>query len=170
MQSITAEELKKRLSDGDIDEILVDVRENFEFKGKHIQGAKNIPLESVRGSVDKLKSIGTVYVHCASGNRSTQACNLLAEAGVNVVNIEGGMNAWETAGFAVVDSGKHVIPIIRQVMIVAGVLVLLGVVLGTWVNTMWHMLSAFVGGGLFFAGVSGICTMSYVLSKMPWNR
>jgi rhodanese-related sulfurtransferase len=170
MQSITAQELKSRLSDGDIDEILVDVRENFEFKGKHIQGAKNIPLASVKDAVDKLKSIGTVYVHCASGNRSTQACSVLEEAGVNVVNIEGGMNAWESAGFEIVDSGKHVIPIIRQVMIVAGVLVLLGVVLGMWVDTMWYVLSAFVGGGLFFAGVSGICTMSYILAKMPWNR
>lgn len=170
MQSITAEELKKRLHDGDIDEILVDVRENFEFKGKHIQGAKNIPLGTVKEAVDKLKSIGTVYVHCASGNRSSQACSILETAGVNVVNIEGGMNAWETAGFDVIDSGKHVIPIIRQVMIVAGVLVLVGVVLGTWVNPWWYVLSAFVGGGLFFAGVSGICTMSYILSKMPWNR
>ncbi len=170
MQSITAEELKKRLHDGDIDEVLVDVRENVEFKGKHIQGAKNIPLGTVRDAVDKLKAIGTVYVHCASGARSSQACSLLSDAGVNVVNIEGGITAWERAGFEVVGSGKNVIPIIRQVMIVAGALVLLGIALGTWVNAWWYALSAFVGGGLFFAGVSGICTMSYILARMPWNR
>lgn len=170
MKSVTAQELKHRLTDGDIDEVLVDVRENFEFKGKHIPGAKNIPLGGVKDAVDRLKSIGTVYVHCASGNRSSQACSLLADAGVNVVNVEGGINSWESAGFEVVGTGKHTLPLIRQVMITAGLLILAGIALGTWMNPWWYLLSAFVGAGLLSAGVTGFCGMTYVLKWMPWNR
>lgn len=170
MKSVTAKELKNRLSDGDIDELLIDVRENFEFKSKHIAGAKNIPLKTVEEAINRLKGIGTVYVHCASGGRSTQACSILEQAGINVVNVEGGINSWEGAGFDVVKTGTQVIPIIRQVMIVAGTLVLAGILLGIWVNSWWYALSAFVGAGLLFAGITGICSMSYILKYMPWNR
>lgn len=170
MQSIKPQELHKKLTDGDIDEILIDVRDPFEFKGKHIHGSKNIPLDTIEDSVEKLRSIKTVYVHCQSGNRSSQACETLQKSGLNVINLEGGISAWEDAGLDVEDSGHHIIPIIRQVMIVAGILILTGVILGTYVNEWWYFLSAFVGAGLLFAGVSGICSMTYILKYMPWNR
>lgn len=170
MKTINVHELKERLSDGDLDEILLDVREKFEFKGMHIAGSKNIPLDKLDSAIERLKGIGTVYVHCQSGGRSSGACQVLQDAGVNSVNIEGGISAWEKAGFDVVRSGRHVIPIIRQVMIVAGSLVLLGTILGTWVYPWWYALSAFVGSGLLFAGLTGICSMSYLLAKMPWNQ
>jgi rhodanese-related sulfurtransferase len=170
MQSIKPIELHKKLTDGDIDEILVDVREPFEFKAKHIHGSKNIPLEKVEDSIQRLKRIKTVYVHCQSGNRSVSACELLADAGVNVVDLKGGISAWEEAGLSVEDTGRHVIPIIRQVMIAAGMLILIGMLFGTYVNVYWYFLSAFVGAGLLFAGVTGICSMSYILKYMPWNR
>lgn len=58
----------------------------------------------------------------------------------------------------------------RQVQIAAGSLVLLGVILGYGVSTGFFLLSAFVGAGLLFAGVSGFCGMARLLMKMPWNR
>ncbi len=170
MQSIPVAELKKRLSDGDLDEVLVDVREDYEYKEMSIPGAKNVPMGTLETVIPKLKSIGTVYVHCQSGGRSSRACQMLEEAGVNVVNIDGGILAWDQAGFDVVRTGKHRLPIMRQVFIVAGTLVFTGAILGTWVNDWWHALSAFVGAGLVFAGVTGICTMSFILARMPWNR
>lgn len=170
METITAEELKARLSDGDLDEVLIDVREESEFKSARIPEAKNVPLGELQEVADKLRNIGTVYVHCASGGRSTRACQMLLDAGVNAVNVGGGITAWESAGFAVVKAGKQTLPIIRQVMIVAGSLILIGVGLGVWVNVWWYALSAFVGAGLLFAGVTGICSMTYVLKYMPWNR
>lgn len=170
MSTIKPQALHKKLTDGDIDEILIDVRDPFEFKAKHIPGSKNIPLNTVEEAVGKLKKIKTVYVHCQTGGRSSRACELLHDRGVNVVNLEGGIAAWEQAGLTVEDSGKHVIPIIRQVMIVAGTLILLGMVMGTLGSSWWYLLSAFVGAGLLFAGVTGICMMSNVLKYMPWNR
>lgn len=57
-------------------------------------------------------------------------------------------------------------PLMRQVQIAAGALVLLGVILTQDTAPAWIALSAFVGAGLVFAGLSGFCGM--VL--MPWNR
>jgi hypothetical protein len=48
--------------------------------------------------------------------------------------------------------------------------VLLGVVLGLSVHPAFFGLSAFVGAGLTFAGVSGFCGMARLLAIMPWNR
>jgi hypothetical protein len=66
--------------------------------------------------------------------------------------------------------GKGTIPIMRQVQLIAGSLVLLGVVLSRLVDKRFIFLSAFVGGGLTYAGASGNCLMAQVLGKMPWNR
>jgi aminomethyltransferase len=75
------------------------------------------------------------------------------------------------AGFEVVrTTGKGVIPIIRQVMIASGIMIILSVILGFYVNQWWYALAAFVGGGLLFAGVTGICGMATLLSYLPWNR
>ena len=170
MESITPKELKDRLSDDDHDEVLLDVREPDEFKHEHIADAENIPVSDVKDAIEKLKGIGTVYVQCGSGVRSAQVCQVLTEAGVHAINVGGGLTAWEHEGFAVIRTGKNVIPIIRQVMIFAGSLILLGVILGTMVNEWWYALSAFVGAGLLFAGITGMCGMAYVLGLMPWNR
>ena len=58
----------------------------------------------------------------------------------------------------------------RQVQITAGALVLLGVLLGTFIAPAFFGVSAFVGAGLVFAGVTGWCGMANLLCVMPWNR
>jgi predicted branched-subunit amino acid permease len=58
----------------------------------------------------------------------------------------------------------------RQVQIAAGSLVVIGVLLGALVHPGFYALSAFVGAGLVFAGVSGFCGMARLLVLMPWNR
>jgi rhodanese-related sulfurtransferase len=62
------------------------------------------------------------------------------------------------------------LPLMRQVQIAAGLLVLLGVVLAVTVAPAFIGLSAFVGAGLTFAGLSGWCGMAQLLALMPWNR
>ena len=58
----------------------------------------------------------------------------------------------------------------RQVRIGAGSLVLVGVLLGWLVNPAGYAISACVGCGLIFAGVTDWCGMGLLLAKMPWNR
>ncbi len=170
MKNVTPKELNTLLHDEDKDELLIDVRSKGEFKGGHIKEAKNIPLDDIAEAADRLKGIGTVYVNCGSGVRSCQATEQLERCGVNVVNVKGGLSAWLRDGFGVARDGKAVIPVIRQVMILSGILILLGVALSMFFNPLWILLSGFVGAGLLFAGISGICAMQKLLSQMPWNK
>ncbi|WP_325231663.1 YgaP-like transmembrane domain, partial [Sphingobium sp.] len=65
---------------------------------------------------------------------------------------------------------RQPIEVMRQVQLVAGGLVLLGVVLGFLVAPAFFGLSAFVGAGLIMAGATGWCGMARLLRLMPWNR
>jgi predicted branched-subunit amino acid permease len=56
------------------------------------------------------------------------------------------------------------------VRITAGLLVLTGVVLGWFVHRGFFGLSAFVGAGLVFAGITDFCGMGLLLARMPWNK
>ena len=68
-----------------------------------------------------------------------------------------------------VKTGRAQFPLFRQIQIGAGALVLLGLLGGlVWSPMAW--LSAFVGAGLVFAGVTGFCGLGLLLARMPWNR
>jgi predicted branched-subunit amino acid permease len=77
--------------------------------------------------------------------------------------------AWQSSGNPVFKA-RQAISIQRQVMIVAGFLGFLGTALGYLVRPEYYALSAFVGAGLMFAGISGFCGMALLLEKMPWNQ
>ena len=98
------------------------------------------------------------------------ADRLRAAAPCEAYILEGGLDAWKKAGLPVFTDKSQPIEIQRQVMIGAGSLVLLGMLLGTFATPAFYWLSAFVGAGLVFAGVSGFCAMARVLAVMPWNR
>lgn len=70
----------------------------------------------------------------------------------------------------IVEDKSQPLPLMRQVQIAAGALILLGVVLGYAVNSGFFLLSGFVGAGLTFAGLTGFCGMARLLAVMPWNR
>lgn len=84
--------------------------------------------------------------------------------------LEGGLQAWKKAALPVELNARQPIALQRQVHIAAGSFVLLGAVLGATVSPWFHLLPAFVGSGLIFAGASGICGMARLLMRMPWNR
>jgi len=152
---------------------LLDVRTGAEFRAAHVEGFRCIPLHelneaAVEDAFDD--SEAPLFVMCQSGGRAAKACEKLRGAGVgDVVLIEGGMNAWQEAGLPV-KRGKGAMSIERQVRIVAGLLVLLGVGLGLGVHPGFFGLSAFVGAGLAFAGLTDFCGMGLLLARMPWNR
>jgi hypothetical protein len=83
--------------------------------------------------------------------------------------VEGGIQAWQANGLSVTRGHSRVIPLERQVRIGAGLLVLLGIALGALVHPACYAISAFVGAGLVFAGVTDWCGMAMILAKMPWN-
>ena len=92
-----------------LDEIqLVDCRELYEWVAGKIDGAVHIPLNSIMaGAGSDLDKATPVAVICRSGNRSELATMMLQARGYEAYNIEGGMEAWESAGFDfVADDGS----------------------------------------------------------------
>ncbi len=151
---------------------LIDVRTPVEYREVHVGFARNVPLDQLDVTQLAAGRDGSepLYVICRSGSRGRQACEQLLAAGcTNVVNVEGGTQAWDQAGLPVV-RGQKAISLERQVRIAAGLLVLVGSVLGAFVSPYWIGLSAFVGAGLTFAGITDTCGMGMILARMPWNQ
>ncbi|MFN3693094.1 MAG: rhodanese-like domain-containing protein [Candidatus Paceibacteria bacterium] len=142
-----------------------------EYKEKHIKGVRSVPLDTLHTQVAELNQKKTVYIHCRSGNRGRQAIEKLQSLGVTaeLVNVEGGMQAWEDAGYET-QSHTNRLPIMRQVFIGAGGLVLGGVLLAHFVDYTFILIPFFVSLGLLMSGFTGWCGMALLLSKMPWNK
>lgn len=78
---------------------LVDVREPDEFAAGHATRARNIPLSTLAGNLDKIEKNEPVYLICGTDNRSRKAAKILADAGfAKVVVVMGGTEAWREAG------------------------------------------------------------------------
>lgn len=154
---------------------LIDVRTPPEYAEVHADGAELFPLDGLDPkaimAAKNGESADPLYVLCRSGSRAAKAVERFSAAGFpNVVSVEGGTQAWEQAGLPVVRGTAKVISLERQVRIGAGSLVLLGTALGFLVHPAFFGLSAFVGVGLVFAGVTDWCGMGLLLAKLPWNR
>jgi rhodanese-related sulfurtransferase len=172
MQSISPKELCELNNQSPVD--LIDVRTPAEFGDTRASCARNVPLDSLDPKAIMAVRNGAtqqpLYVICKSGGRSSQAVRKFTEAGFsNVVNVEGGTQAWVAAGLPVI-RGKKAMSLDRQMRILAGSLALLGVVLGFYLDPRFYGLAAFIGAGLVFAGVTDYCPMMHVLAKMPWNQ
>lgn len=153
--------------------VLVDIREADERARGQIPGSEHMPLSKLDTlpMAPALKNQAVIY-HCKGGNRTfVNGDRLAAKSPGTSYILDGGIDGWAAAGLPVSKPvQKRPIEIIRQVMIVAGSLVLTGVLLGLLVSPGWFALSAFVGLGLLFSGVTGNCLMAYILGRMPWNR
>ena len=157
------------------DLVMIDVRTPAEFSAVRATRAKNVPLDSLRPKLlfesGTVKKDRPVYLICQTGGRAVKAAQKFAAQGFErAVVVEGGTEAWAGAGLPVERSAPRAISLERQVRIAAGALVLLGVLLAYIVNTAFIGLSAFVGTGLVFAGITGWCGMALLLAKLPWNR
>lgn len=169
MKLISPADLKRKLDAGEA--ILIDVREIDEHAREHIIGARLAPLSAIDAhDFDRDHDKAAVF-HCRSGMRTqTNAARLLACGFREAYCLEGGIEAWKAAGLPTHANKKAPLEIMRQVQIAAGVLILAGVLLGWFVNPAFYALSAFVGAGLTFAGLTGWCGMALLLKTMPWNR
>ena len=147
---------------------LVDIRDADEHAREHIPGALNVPLVAI---ADMRPPSGPVIFHCRSGMRTAANAGQLADAaGAPCYILAGGIDAWRAGGLPTALDRRRPLEIMRQVQLVAGGLVLLGVILGFLVAPAFFGLSAFVGAGLTLAGATGWCGMATLLRRLPWNR
>ena len=127
------------------------------------------PLSVIRWQDFRPVTDKPVVFTCNSGRRTKNNSDLLEQlAAGEAWQMEGGATAWDKAGLPVVRSRRS-LPMFRQIQIGAGGMVLLGLALSlAWPQWLW--LSAFVGAGLVFAGVTGFCGLGLLLARMPWNK
>ena len=89
--------------------LLLDVREDDEWSAGHAEGAVHIPMSEFVGRFGELtERVGEgeqIYVICRVGGRSAQVAQYLLQQGLDAVNVDGGMLAWETAGRPLVNDG-----------------------------------------------------------------
>ncbi|WP_394853464.1 rhodanese family protein [Exercitatus varius] len=168
IKKITPQQLREKLARG---ALLIDIRHVDEHRREYIEHSLNRPLDDLQ---QKIETDATCVVfHCQSGLRTQANIERLAKTAEHVAEVyilDGGLAAWKKAGFATVADKGQPLPLMRQVQIAAGGLVLLGVLLGYGVSPWGFLLSGLVGAGLVFAGISGFCGMAVLLSKCPWNK
>ncbi|WP_431931507.1 rhodanese-like domain-containing protein [Micromonospora sp. RP3T] len=150
---------------------LLDVRTPGEFEATHIPGAYNVPLDLLREHRAELRAHldEDVVLICRSGARAGQAERALATVGLpNLRVLDGGMLAWQAASAPVVQ-GRPRWELERQVRLVAGSIVLAGVLGSVFVPGLKWVAGA-IGAGLTVAAVSNTCAMGMLLGRLPYNR
>jgi len=151
---------------------VIDVRTAAEHAACHVDGAKLFPLQDFKPE-EVLNSAGEsdqIFILCKSGGRAKKAAEKLAVAtDKEVFVVVGGTDACELLDMPI-NRGKALMALERQVRIAAGTLVVLGVVAGVTIHPGFIAVSAFVGAGLVFAGITDTCAMGMLLARMPWNK
>lgn len=152
--------------------IVVDVRSAAEFESLHIRGSYNVPLPLLSEHTAELaERLGEhVVLVCQSGIRAEQARQRLGSVGVETAHVlTGGVSSFANVGGDVV-RGAQRWDLERQVRLVAGSLVVTGLVGGKFLSPKLRTVAGAIGAGLTFSGVTNTCAMGKALSVMPWNK
>lgn len=165
---VTPEQARALLAQG---KTLIDIRQHADWLREHIPEAHSVPLDALANAA-MFADKDVVIFHCQSGMRTENNATSLAAAvqPAQAMLMQGGINAWKAAGLPTVVDKRQPLPLMRQVQITAGCLVLAGTLLGLIVSPGFFVVPAFVGAGLMFAGISGWCGMAKLLAVMPWNK
>lgn len=95
MREVDVTELEAALMRG---AIVLDVREPMEYAQAHVPGAVPIPMGQLSARMGEFDKGSTVFVICASGNRSSAMTDLLTAAGYDAYDVAGGTKAWLRSG------------------------------------------------------------------------
>lgn len=156
------------------DMVILDVRTDVEWNAEHLTGTiVHMPLHTLsEKSAERLKKIAgakPVYILCRSGGRAAKAFQFFAAHGMtNLHVIDGGIEGCKNC-----NAETHcpdVMSLERQVRIAAGLLILAGIAAGALLTPWGYALSAAIGAGLVYAGVTDKCGMALLLARAPWNR
>lgn len=104
MREIDIEQAATALENGGT---VVDVRERSEFVNGHVPGATWIPMGQLTNRLHELDKDETVYVICASGNRSSAMTDVLVTMGFDAYSVAGGTKAWARSGRPVEMEGSN---------------------------------------------------------------
>jgi len=169
MDRITPAELAATFGEHPV--TVLDVRSAAEYERAHIPGAIHVALEELRAETGTVASLlpDHAVIVCRTGRRAEQACQALTADGRDDVRLlEGGIQAWEAMGGSVL-RGRERWDLERQVRLVAGGLVVTGVLASSaWSPAL--VLAGGVGAGLTVAALTDTCAMGNLLARLPYNR
>jgi glyoxylase-like metal-dependent hydrolase (beta-lactamase superfamily II)/rhodanese-related sulfurtransferase len=150
---------------------ILDVRSALEFSQVHIEHSLNIPIDMISAKINELSQSRQNYlVLCHTGNRAAMAADMLIQSGIHTVKVmEGGIVRWQKEKLPVI-KGQGGMSLERQVRLIAGSLVLLGIMMSWLLNWAFIFVSVFVSSGLIYAGLTDNCLMGMLLMKLPYNK
>jgi len=150
---------------------LLDVRSALEFNETHLKDSINIPIDMLNLKMNSLSQSSQTYiVFCRTGNRSPMAADMLLQSGISSVKVmEGGLTRWQKERLPVI-KGAGGMSLERQVRVIAGSLVLLGIILAWLIHWAFIFISVWVAAGLTFAGLTDNCLLGMLLMKLPYNK
>jgi rhodanese-related sulfurtransferase len=168
LQTITPERAAELMRDG---AVMIDIREANEHARERIPGARHHALSRLDAEHPAQPGDEVLVFHCRSGARTQANAPRLSSAGGSCETyiLEGGIEAWKKAGLPTTAAARKQMAIGWQIQIVAGALVLAGLLLGALVRPDYYLVAAF-GGWLAFAGGNGCCGVARLFALMPWNR
>jgi glyoxylase-like metal-dependent hydrolase (beta-lactamase superfamily II)/rhodanese-related sulfurtransferase len=147
--------------------LVVDVRLPAEYRAVHLEPSVLVPLDQLTRRRGELPRERELVLVCRTGARARLAAAELA--GFRTRVLEGGIAAWQEAGYPVVEGKAHM-SLERQVRVAAGALACAGGALAVAVSPWFGLLPAFVGAGLAYAGITDRCGMAILLARLPYNR
>lgn len=150
---------------------ILDVRSALEFSQEHIEPSINIPIDMISRKIGELSQPKQSYlVLCHTGTRAAMAADMLMQSGIHTVKVmEGGIARWQKEKQPVI-KGQGGISLERQVRLIAGSLVLLGIIMSWLLHWVFIFVSVFVCCGLIYAGLTDNCLMGMLLMKLPYNK
>jgi glyoxylase-like metal-dependent hydrolase (beta-lactamase superfamily II)/rhodanese-related sulfurtransferase len=100
IERVTAATLAEQLDSSD-PPLVLDVRNEDEWRDERIEGSTNQPLGRLEAGLDELPRDRRIVVHCGTGYRSAIGVSLLRRAGFERVDdLVGGLAAWEASRLA----------------------------------------------------------------------
>lgn len=170
VKEIDAVVLKKGLESGEL--IAIDVREPLEYHEEHISRAQLFSLSQFEPKQLPDPAGKRLVFYCQMGRRSSIAALKWIEQTKSdeVTCLRGGLNAWKREGLSTVVDSNMSVKIERQSYVSSGILILLSLLLSVLVSS-WFLLISFVLALLLItSGIVGHSYLSFLLSKLPWNR
>lgn len=151
--------------------LIIDVREPDEYVHEHIEYSLNVPLSKI-AEIDLSRYQDKVAVfHCGSGSRTQINRHMLAGTPFKKKYcLSGGLYEWKAAHLPTISQVSAPINVMRQVQLIASMIIFIGLALGAWLSPYFLLITAFAGAGLLLSGLTGFCGMAEVLKFLPWNK
>ncbi len=168
--TISTAELRRLISD-DPNVRILDVRSGGEFDALHIPGSYNVPLDTLREHASDLADVEhAVVLVCKSGARASQAHANLTGAGKQRLHLlDGGIDAWESAGGDVVHGNTQKWALDRQVRLVAGSISLAALLASVVPRRPSGLAGGVAAGPHLLRGLQHLCDGQHA-AELPYNR